>query len=329
MRIEKLMSVAIVTIGLIVSMNACKTSNGPIPLNHNQMQSSNIPINKLYQSLKEGSQDFTVTAGASQTIRGTRGTIITFNPWSFKDQSGAVISSGNIHIELTEALTPGQMIMNRVSTVTEANNLLQSGGCINIVATLNQQPVFANSYNISFKQPAPSELPMALFNGMVAADGAVTWSNDTSNTVAGTTNLNDPTGRDSLGSWYVFDSCTNFNWINCDYFYTAPDPKTDVKVVMPDGSYNDTTTSVIVIFPALNVVANMSTYNAATNTFSLGTPGYFIPVGTTIKVVIMGIKNNVHFFELKSNVTVTNGITINAAPSNTTLSNIQTILSGL
>lgn len=331
MHIEKIIT-AIMIAGLALSMNACKVDNDPIPVNPAQV--GNLPINKLYESLKGQAQNFTVTAGVSQTITGAKGTMITFNPQSFKDNSGAIITSGNIRIELTEALTPGQMIMNRVSTVTDANNLLQSGGCINIVATLNQQPVLAGNYKISFKQPAANAQPMTLFNGIVSTGqntGAVIWSNDTSNTVSGTTNINNTQGPDSVGgfSYYVFDSCTDFNWVNCDYFYSSPDPKTDINVVMPDGTYNDSTTSVMIVFPTLNMVAPMHHYDATTHTFNFGVSNYFLPVGINIKVVVMGVKNDVYFFELKPNITVTNGLTINAVPANTTLSNIQTTLSGL
>jgi hypothetical protein len=98
---------------------------------------------------------------------------------------------------------------------------------------------------------------------------------------------------------------------------------------MPDGTYNDSTTDVVMILPALNMVCGIGHYDVTTHSFNLGTPNYFVPVGYNIKVVIMGIKNGVYFFELQNNITVTNGLTLTATPANTTLSNIQTILSGL
>jgi hypothetical protein len=324
MRVQKLMSALMIS-AIALSFPACKTDDKPIHVNPVPKAA---PINTLYEALRQQPQSFQVTAGSTQTITGAKGTVIKFNPQSFKTQAGAVITSGTINIKLTEALTPGQMIMNRVSTVTDAGNLLQSGGSINIVATQNGNPVYSNGYTVSFKQPASSAQPMALFTGIVTSggtnEGAVTWSNDSTNTVNGTI------GNDSLGSsYYLFDTCTDFNWVNCDYFYSAANPKTDITVVMPDGTYNDSTTDVVVIFPALNVVAGMSHYNAATHSFSLGTSNYFVPVGSSIKIVIMGIKNNVYFFELQNNITVTNGMVLTATPANTTISNIQTILSGL
>jgi hypothetical protein len=327
MRVQKVMSALMVS-AIALSVFSCNPDNDPIPVNP---VSKDAPINSLYQALKQQAQSFHVNAGSQQTITGANGTVITFSPQSFKTQGGAVITSGSINIQLTEALTPGQMIMNRVSTVTDAGNMLQSGGSVNIIATQNGNPVYANIYKISFKQSTASAQPMALFSGIVNAggtnDGAVTWSNNSTNTVNGTNILN---GNDSMGaSYYIFDSCTNFNWINCDYFYNAPDPKTDITVVMPDGTYNDSTTDVLLILPLLNLVSGMGHYDAATHSFNMGTPNYFVPVGTNVKVVIMGVKNNVYFFELKNNITVTNGMILTTTPANTTLSNIQTILSGL
>lgn len=327
MRATKLMS-AVMASAIALSFASCKPDNDPIPVNP---IATEAPINSLYQALKQQPQSFNVNAGSSQTITGANGTIITFNAQSFKTQAGVVITSGSISIKLIEALTPGQMIMNRISTVTNAGNLLQSGGSVNIVATQNGNPVYANSYKISFKQPAASTQPMALFSGIVTSggtnSGAVIWSDDSTNTVNGT-NVFNP--NDSMGTaYYIFDSCTNFNWVNCDYFANAPNPKTDITVVMPDGTYNDSTTDVVMILPALNMVCGIGHYDAATHSFNLGTSNYFVPLGNNIKVVIMGIKNNVYFFELKNNITVTNGLTLTATPANTTLSNIQTILSGL
>ncbi len=59
-----------------------------------------------------------------------------FNPQSFKDGSGNIISSGMVTVELTEMYTPGAMIANRVSTSTAMHRRLTSGGSVNIKATM-------------------------------------------------------------------------------------------------------------------------------------------------------------------------------------------------
>jgi hypothetical protein len=284
-------------------------------------------IQSLFQQIKETPQSFTVSAGTAQTITGTRGTVITFHPQSFKDGSGNIINSGTVNIKLTEAYTPGQMITNGVTTTTAAHKQLMSGGCVKIEATINNQQVFANNYSIAFKQPAPSNNPMGLFTGYQTNDLAganIKWNDDITQTVERTT-------KDSVNTnfFYSFDTCVNFNWINCDYFYTAPDPKTDITVVMPDSSYNAQNTQVFAIFPTLNSVSTLYSYNAATHSFSFGYSGYHVPLGMTIKIMVMGGKNNVFFMDLQPAITVTNNISITANPVTKTKEYIQTQLSSL
>jgi len=309
-------------LGMAIGLNACSDKDkDPSP-------SETKSIATLFQSLKETPQSFTVNAGTSQTITGARGTIIRFNPQSFKDGSGNAITSGSINISLTEAYTPGQMIQNQVTTATNTNEPLGSGGCVNIIATRNGQEVLAGNYSISFKQPGPNDQSMSLFKGIVSNDplgGGVIWSSDSSNTIPRATK----DSSTNVNFYYTFDTCINFNWINCDHFIAYPDPKTDVKVVLPDSSYNWTTTRVYVIFPELNSITGLTNYDATTHSFNFSFPAYFVPVGSTIKVVVMGVKNNDYFLEVKDNVTVTDGISVTSNPVTQPLSTIQTALSNL
>jgi hypothetical protein len=321
MKMTKLLFAPAMLLAIAISSCSNNDKNPVNPVNTATMQ-------VMFQQLAETPQSFTVAAGTWQNISGARGTILRFNPQSFKDASGNIITSGTINIKLTEAYTPGQMILNGLNTTTEAHKLLSSGGSVNIVATLNQQEVFANNYSILFPQPAVSNDAMSLFKGSVtdALPGArKIWGDDTTATVPRTT-------KDSLvqdSPFYAFDTCVSFNWINCDHFYTAPDPKTDIKVVMPDTSYNATNTQVFVVFPAINSVASMGAYDVATHTFSFGYATYFLPVGTVIKIMVLGGKNDVYFMDKQANVSVTNGMTVTANPNTTTLGTIQTTLSTL
>ena len=312
-----------IILGIAFGISSCSDNKkNPVnPVNTNTVQA-------MFQQMAETPQSFTVTAGTSKTITGARGTVITFNPQSFKDGAGNIISSGDVDIKLTEAYTPGQMIMNGLNTTTVSHNLLTSGGSVNIVATVNQHEVFANNYKLSFPQPANSDNPMALYKGTTTTElpGARNiWGDDTTSTIMRTT-------KDSLNQnsfFYVFDTCVNFNWINCDHFYSAPDPKTDIKVVMPDTSYNSTNTQVFVVFPTINSVASMYSYDVATHTFSFGFPAYYLPVGTVIKIVVLGGKDNTFFMDKQTNVSVTSGMSVTSNPTTTTISTIQSTLSTL
>jgi len=286
-----------------------------------------MTINSLFANLKSLPQTFTVTAGTTQSIRGSKGTILTFHPQSFKNASGNIISGGTVTIELTEMYKPGEMIANRVTTTTMSNQALTSGGCINLKASINGHEVFATSYSLAFRQDGFSDQPMGLFTGTQVTDETGTnikWNDDMTNPVERTEKV-DSTQQ----YYYLFDSCTSFNWINCDHFYSAPDPKTDIKVVMPDNSYTRNNTQVFVIFPEINSVTTMYSYDNATNTFSFGYPSYYLPVGTTVNILVLGAKNNSYFMAYQQGVVLTNGISVSVSPATQPLSTIQAQLAGM
>ena len=290
-------------LALVLGLYGCGKDDATLGSN-----SQIFTLKTLFANLAGTPQVFMVTAGQTQTITGTSGTRITFHPQSFKNSSGSVITSGIIKIELTELYKPSEMIANRVNTVT-ATQLLTSGGSVNIKATQGGNEVMATSYGIAFKQPGNSDNPMALFKGAALSveDPTIIWGNDTSGTV-------DRTIKDTASEnlfFYAFDSCTSFNWINCDYFYSNPGPKTDVSVIATDSSFNSTNTQVFVVFPAINAVASMRHFDAATHTFSLNLPGYFIPVGSEIHLVIISAKNNSYYMQVQKNVMVTNNMSVN------------------
>jgi hypothetical protein len=307
---------------LFLFLSSCKKDD--INLNNGNNE---YTLKQLFTYLKSTPQTFMVTAGTAQTITGAKGTLLIFNPQSFKDASGNIISSGMISIELTEMYTPGAMIANRVNTSTANNYRLTSGGCVNIKATMGGAEVFANDYDIAFKQPAPKEQPMALFRGYSVIDSTGTtiqWSDDSTNTVDRTTKLDT-----TQNFYYLFDSCTTFNWINCDYFYSAPSPKTDITVVLPDNTYDLSNTQVYVIFPGINSVTCMYSFDATAHAFKFGYSNYFIPVGSQVHVIVIGAKGGSYYMAQQQNITVTNNHTLNLTPVTQPVSAIQALLNTL
>lgn len=319
---RKLLLPAIVLMGSLFFLLA-SCSKDDITLNPGNAQT----IRSLFSGLKYSPEVFTVQAGSATTITGSKGTRITFYPGTFRNAAGNTITGGNIRIELIEMYSPGDMIANHVTTTTAAQRLLTSGGCIHISATQDGQEVFADTYGIAFKQPAQSDNPMALFTGYQVSDSTgvnIKWSDDTTSTVLRTLKI------DNLEPfYYIFDSCTSFNWINCDYFYNAPAPKTDVRVTLPDNSYDMTNTQVFVIFPAINAVVTTYAFDQATRTFSFGNPSYHLPVGAQVDVLVVGSKNNVYFADLHSNITLTPDFSVSANPTTQSLTAIQSMLAGL
>ncbi|WP_118973886.1 hypothetical protein [Taibaiella koreensis] len=302
---------------LMVLLSACKKED--IILNNGNQ------LRYLFLHLQTTPQSFTVTAGIDQTVTGNKGTLLKFGPQSFKDAQGNLISSGTINIELTEMYKPGDMIANRVATTTVGQRRLQSGGSVKVVASMNGNEVFTSGYSIGFQQPAYSDKPMALFYGVEQVDSAgtrVVWGDNTGQQVMETTKI-------STNTFYLFDTCTAFNWINCDYFYSAPDPKTQVKVTLPDNSYDAFNTQVYIVFPAINSVSSMDIYDPANHVFSLSHDNYMLPVGATIHIVTLGARNGSYFMDVQKNVTVTQGLNVSVTPATHSIDDIQAALGGL
>jgi len=317
------LSSALLFLGLSTALLSCNKDD--VTLNNG---SNMFNVKTLFEGLKSPAQTFNVPVGQPYEINAAGGTRIVFKSNTFRDALGNVINSGTVKVELTEILKPADMIANRVYTTTLGHQILRSGGAVNLKATLDGNPVFATGgYDLKFKQDAESDNPMALFTGITSADsmgGAVFWSDQSSNTIERTTK-DDGTNE----FFYAFDSVTNLNWINCDYFYSSTDPKTDINVVTPDSSYNATNTQVFIVFKSINSVSGLWNYNAPNHVFNFGYPGYHLPIGTVIDVVILGAKNNSYFMQLQQNITVTNNLSITFTPQATTMAGVQAMLSTL
>ena len=303
-------------------------------------------LNSLFAGLRPTAQNMVVTAGFKQTIYGSKGTKITFYPNSFKDANGKTIVDAIINIQLTEIYTAADMIGCRATT-TSNGQLLTSGGQVLITATLNGEEVFANKYGIGFRQSATSQQPMSIFYGNTNdPDSVVNWATAATGlngvSVPGTVTVSDTSvvvvitssGPDTISThgalmpYYQFDSCASFNWINCDYFYSSNAPLRDISVVMPDATFDQENSEVFVLFPTLNAAAHMSRYNATTHTFDLP-PGYYVPVGLPIDIVVATNKDGTYYYYQQTGLTTVNGMTVNAAMAQASLSYIQAQLSGL
>jgi hypothetical protein len=283
-------------------------------------------LNKLFSALKSTPQSFTVTAGTYRTVVGAAGTILKFYPNSFKDASGTIITSGTITIKLTEMYKPGQMIANRATT-TANGELLRSGGQVYISATKSGSEVYANKYGIAFEQPGSSGQPMNLFYGNTNnADSVTTW------TAADTTKAGvavSGTVVDSFSFRYEFDSCTDFRWVNCDYFYrVSAGSLTNISVVVPDTSFNYSNTQVFLVFPTENIATYLGSYDFGTHAFSLQA-SYKIPIGSGITLVAITNKNGVYYFYKQTGITVSSNMTLNATMISQTLTTILSQLSTL
>ena len=108
-------------------------------------------LNSQFTGFRYAPQTFSIPVGIDTTIFGAKGTLVRFYKNSFKSASGSIITSGSVDLLLTEILTPGDMINNRVTTMMATGEILQSCGQITIDAKMGGQEVYANNYAVGFK----------------------------------------------------------------------------------------------------------------------------------------------------------------------------------
>ena len=243
---------------------------------------------------------------------------------------------------------PGDMVANQAPT-TSATGLLQSGGELNIVASMDGQEVYANKYGIAFRQSSPSTQAMGLYYGSTAnTDSVLSWTQG-ANTTPGTTSTGTtapdsgghmpgawhgagPTGfRWGTGFYHLLDSCTSFNFVNCDQLYSNSGTNTVFKVTLPDTSFGPTNTQIFLILPVLNVMTqsdNRQIYDAATNTITVGNHEDEVPVGQNYDLVVIANKNGALYYYEVGGV-ITDGIIDTAAMAPDTRNDIVARLSGL
>lgn len=286
-------------------------------------------LTNLYNELRSDAQEFVIQAGANTNITGAMGTVIKFYPNSFKDKNGSTVNSGNIKIFLTEVLDPKHMVANRVQTVTESNQLLSSGGAINIVATLNGDTLATNGYGIEFNKRNNTIIDtMALYPGYttnIIGGNGVMWYDDTTSTTT-SKRRQDP---DSFTSYYNFDSCFDFGWVNCDYYTSFDDPKTNIGVVMPNNIFNSDNTEVIIVDKRLNVVATLTGYNRNSNTFMAHNSAYYLPVGEKVSIIVIGGNNGKIHADTFKDVILTNNHTFYADPKESTAAQVANMINEL
>ncbi len=338
------LSIAIVGIAGLMLVVSCQKSYSPVP--HVIATPS---LDELFSGLKSDPENFNVPAGEETILYASQGTMIHFYPNSFKDADGKIITSGTINVKLIEMYRAGDMISNRATTMANGQ-LLQSGGQVNITATLSGTAVFPTTYGIAFKHGTSSSASMSLFYGGTSNAATVaTWTqSDTSRNGTVSSGTRNDTNSHNETSLFIFDSCTSFNWINCDCFHQSDSPKTTVSVILPDSTFNPTNTELFLVLPNItrhynpndtftavmsSVEQNLGrqSYTVTTNTMNLISEGQtvIVPAGLNYQLIVMTNKNGTWYYYEQQGVIPHNGLVVTATLLQTTQQNIKNQLSCL
>ncbi len=317
----------LVATGAIVSCK--KTNNQVTPV------TPTPSLNTLFSAFRSVPQTIVVDAGTDVTVFGDKGTLLHFYNYSFRNNSGATITSGKITVELTEMYSPADIINNRVTTMMPTGEILQSTGQVMIKATMNGQEVFTNGYGIGFRQKDSSSAPMGLFYGSTSrTDSTISWAQSDAQVNFGTQRITTygvlgGTSNTRVDTCYYFSSCRNLNFANCGWFIDPYSSRVGVSVVLPDASFNNTNTEIYLVLPKTNagwagsaVISNLgdlgvsdSNYFDTSNTLilkSIGNTGV-VPPGFKYELVVMANKEGKYYYWSNSGVVPGNGILVNAA----------------
>jgi hypothetical protein len=263
--------------------------NQPVP-------SNNHPARLLLNTLRPDSQKFSLPIGAGGRCTGSSGIEVVVPADAFVKLDNSPVT-GQVDLIMRSANDFTSMIGYGLSTITSAD-LLSTGGMVEVRAkqgsdVLKIKPgkklevVFTGPYNPQF----------AGFAGRATSqpENPIVWdlnSNWQSDSAMIQGQLRTAIDIDSLG------------WVNCDYFYNIPGPKTPVYLKLPE-AYGNTNTICFMVFRQDRVLAGMVP-DVANRRYWPGA-SYQLPEGKALSFVAIGKKDNKVFYG-RADVTITTNL---------------------
>lgn len=281
----------------------------------NSSRSGGLNLSDFNSKFTVAAQSFNGVAGTAFSITGTKGIKIDFPANAFLDANGNPVS-GNVKLTLKEVLSKRDILLS--GKTTESNGqILISGGEFQILALQNGQLLKLNpAADVVTKVPTTlSTEPMNLFEFLPTVTSDSTWV------------LNQKARVATVASYYQF-SLPNFGWVNCDYFYSNPNPKTTITA---SPSYTGVTPSIkdqraYLIFDNINSVIGLP-YQT-----SIGKHQSYLnsmPIGLTGKLIIISVGMDDTIYFGATSFTVSNNLHINIPMAVGDQTTIDNYLNGL
>lgn len=300
------------TLSILFVINAC--TKGP-----ETVKPSDNSFNNYFASQRNKSQKFTFNTNNDTVIVGNKGTKVYIGGQTLRTMSGQPVT-GNVTVELKEVTELSDMILNNAPTVSNGQ-ILTSGGEIYVSASQNgEQLTLANnaSFFISVAAPNGTTDSMNVFTGRDSS-GIVVWTPVQADTVNSrviipadsTQNRWDTSAYYQSVDWAIVNKvneyvvkCTQFGWINCDYFASYPDICSLTTTC--DTLYKTTYTKVYFTIPATNSVGNFY-INSNLDFFC-----DYLPNHTQLNIVALNYHDGKYYVAITNHV-VTCGSNLNVA----------------
>jgi hypothetical protein len=297
---------------------ACKKNDAPPPAN--PVQDTRDLLEKIGPQL----QSFTFSASdLPKTISLKGGVKVTFPAGSLTKNGVAV--TGNISVEAVELLKRSDIVLFGANTNHISGAPLQSDGSFLIDVKANGEKV-----DQQLKVPIRVEVPAKRDGGTQLWVGADTvqgnqfaWQQPRQG--AGQVDVKMENNK------FTFDFGM-LGWVNCDIFWSWANPKTTVKVSVPNNpgsmaSFRAFSGETFVFFIAknANVVTQLYTPDGANRVKSYDN---MMPVGAEGRLVAFSIKDGKYYF-VKKDITISNGMDEALTLAETTESAIQAEITAL
>lgn len=298
-----------------------KKEDDPAPANPSSTTTtgggSTSNMGNFFTQNATASQTFTVSASLYQVISGTGGTQIVIPPGSFVTQANVPVT-GSVTIELKELYTKKDMILSGMVPTAGAFPLV-SGGEFFIKATQGGQALkLSGSASVTALVPAgstPSYQMNEFYAGNITAADSSGWSTNNDSTSV----VQDTTGFGSSTFYYSFQ-IDSMNWINCDYFWNDPAPRTDITANVGT-QFNASNCVVFMSVNGQNSIGQLYNYSGTFESWNW-------PTGKAVTFVAIAEISGQYYSAFQSATLGMNHVE-NLTLTATTLSQIQTQLSAL
>jgi len=287
----KTLNLSLIALIAIVFSTACKKDRNI------DSSAGKLSVTEFNQKYSIPTQNFTGVAGTAFSITGAKGIKVDFPANAFLDANGNPVT-GNVKVTLKEVMSKKDILLS--GKMTESNKqILISGGELQILAFQGTQALKLNlASDVIVKVPTTlSTAPMDLFTfgGTTVSDS--TWM------------FNQKARITTTPSYYQF-SLPGFGWLNCDYFFSNPDPKTTITA---SPAYAGASPSIkeqraYLLFDNINSVITLP-FEVSVNKHQ----SYLnsIPLGMTGKLVIISVDMNDKIYFGNVSFTVTSGLHLN------------------
>jgi hypothetical protein len=302
---------------IVLVLTACKKDEpGPQPI---PIQPGNYEVYDFFEDHGVPVQTFSVKADEQTTITTTAGAKIYFSPNIFQTITGTIVT-GYVDVTVREIYNKKDMLLSNAPT-TSGGELLGSKGELFIHVSQNGEELFPRwQYGLQIPT-TDTQGYMPLFNGVLNSPTGnpsdpmvLDWVQDTSMFYAAPITPN---------VYYYSGYPSQFNWINCDYFYSDPNPKDTLTAILPD-TYNESNTVVFLSLDTKNTIGSMYNDWAGGNTFKFNR----IPIGTQVHVISISESDGKMYFDVKA-VTISANSTINLIPQEIAEDQIEVQLNNL